>query len=435
MVHCCRAHQPTSFLWVSGPTVLATSSPPTKKKAQRISPATREAARGKTHHANAVGGQTRFAKGAPYLPTAQPGGLSQANPLLSIIINNYNYAAFLEQAIDSCLGQSYRPFEVIVVDDGSADDSPAIIRSYGDRIIPLLKPNGGQASAINAGFAISQGEVIVLLDADDYLFEDALSTLAAAWQANATDPSLIQMQCRLTLVGPAGEPIDLHPAPEIAFDQGDVRSQLHQRGRYSTTVTSGLSFHRRVLAEILPIPESDFCISADGYLVTLAPLFGSVGVVETAIGARRQHQNNLWAPLGKAVSLPRLHNSIRHDFLRYQYLSQALSQTSGEALPIDQLGLRDHLHLMARLPSRRLSPSQHPCPADQPGQLALQGVRSLWALRSYNMRRKLLLSGWFLWVGFAPRSWVRPVVDWLLVNGSRPRRIDFLLKILRRMTC
>ncbi len=89
------------------------------------------------------------------------------NPKLSILINNYNYGRFLGEAIDSALAQTYRNIEIIVVDDGSTDNSCEIIAGYGDRIIPILKENGGQASAFNAGFAISTGEWIALLDSDD----------------------------------------------------------------------------------------------------------------------------------------------------------------------------------------------------------------------------------------------------------------------------
>src|SRR5436853_3004216 len=79
---------------------------------------------------------------------------------VSIIINNYNYGRFLRDAIDSALGQGYPNTEVVVVDDGSSDDSRDIIASYGNRIIPVLKVNGGQASAFNAGFEASGGDVI-----------------------------------------------------------------------------------------------------------------------------------------------------------------------------------------------------------------------------------------------------------------------------------
>jgi glycosyltransferase involved in cell wall biosynthesis len=67
--------------------------------------------------------------------------------------------------------------EVIVVDDGSTDDSRRIISGYGDRVTPVFKENGGQASAFNAGFAASRGDVIIFLDADDYLFTQRSSEL------------------------------------------------------------------------------------------------------------------------------------------------------------------------------------------------------------------------------------------------------------------
>jgi len=64
-------------------------------------------------------------------------------PLVSIIINNYNYGRYLRSAIDSALGQTYFNTEIIVVDDGSTDNSPEIIKSYEERIKSILKPNGG----------------------------------------------------------------------------------------------------------------------------------------------------------------------------------------------------------------------------------------------------------------------------------------------------
>jgi cellulose synthase/poly-beta-1,6-N-acetylglucosamine synthase-like glycosyltransferase len=101
------------------------------------------------------------------------GPMSTTLPLASIIIDNYNYGRLLKDAIDSALAQTYRNTEVIVVDDGSTDNSREIIAGYGDRIIPVLKENGGQASALNAGFAVSQGDVILFLDADDVLLPTA----------------------------------------------------------------------------------------------------------------------------------------------------------------------------------------------------------------------------------------------------------------------
>src|SRR5688572_29854944 len=90
-------------------------------------------------------------------------------PLVSVIVNNYNYGRFLAQAIDSALSQDYPRLEVIVVDDGSTDDSREIIARYGSKISPVLKANGGQASAFNAGFNASRGDVVIFLDSDDQL--------------------------------------------------------------------------------------------------------------------------------------------------------------------------------------------------------------------------------------------------------------------------
>ncbi len=95
-------------------------------------------------------------------------------PLVSIIINNYNYGRFLAEAIDSALIQTHSRIEVIVVDDGSTDDSRAIIAGYGNRINTILKENGGQTSALNAGFAVSHGDLVCFLDSDDRLLPTAI---------------------------------------------------------------------------------------------------------------------------------------------------------------------------------------------------------------------------------------------------------------------
>src|SRR5262245_8810929 len=100
----------------------------------------------------------------------------------SVVINNYNYGRFLADAIESALAQSHEDTEVIVVDDGSTDDSHLIMKRYADHIIAVCKMNGGQASAYNSGFAASRGDIVCFLDADDTLFETAMKQAAAAFQ-------------------------------------------------------------------------------------------------------------------------------------------------------------------------------------------------------------------------------------------------------------
>lgn len=101
---------------------------------------------------------------------------------LSIIINNYNYARFLPACIDSVLAQDYSDFEIVVVDDGSTDNSREIIAGYGERIVSVLKANGGQASSFNAGFSASSGDVLCMLDSDDTFLPGKLSAIATLFQ-------------------------------------------------------------------------------------------------------------------------------------------------------------------------------------------------------------------------------------------------------------
>ncbi|GAB4136237.1 MAG: glycosyltransferase family 2 protein [Cyanobacteria bacterium J069] len=348
-------------------------------------------------------------------------------PFVSVIINNYNYGRFLEQAIESGLQQTYAETEVIVVDDGSRDSSQDIIWSYGDRIIPVIKENGGQASAMNAGFRASKGDIIVFLDADDYLFPHAVETIVSQWQADVA-----QAQARLESRDAEGNYIDLYPAPEITFDHGDVTPLLLTKGRYNTTVTSGTSFSRAVLERILPIPEDDFRISADGYLVAIAPFYGKVLAIEAPLGVRRKHGENLWASSGQEIEISRFRKSLQHDRVRYQALSSTAASLD---LTVDhEPGLRDTLHLTDRIVSLKVDPQGHLYPQDSSAMLAWKGFWATWKYSSYPKKRKVILSLWFLWVGYMPTELAKLAIAWFLMGKSRPQIVNKLVKQLRAVT-
>jgi glycosyltransferase involved in cell wall biosynthesis len=93
---------------------------------------------------------------------------------ISVIIPNYNGGRFLAQAIQSVLNQSLLPDEIIVIDDGSTDDSLQILSHFGESIRIIHIPNSGAAIARNLGILESSGELIALLDSDDYWHEDKL---------------------------------------------------------------------------------------------------------------------------------------------------------------------------------------------------------------------------------------------------------------------
>ncbi len=96
-------------------------------------------------------------------------------PLVSAIIPTFNRGWILKEAVQSVLDQTYHPMEIIVVDDGSTDDTREILQSFGDRITVLFQENRGVSAARNLGIKHSQGELIALLDSDDLWTPDKIA--------------------------------------------------------------------------------------------------------------------------------------------------------------------------------------------------------------------------------------------------------------------
>src|SRR5260370_6728299 len=140
----------------------------------------------------------------------------------TVVVDNYNYEQYLEQAIDSALSQTYRPLEVVVVDDGASDGSVETIKRYGDRIIPVFKPNGGQASAFNAAFERTSGDVVIFLDADDLLLPDAVANAVAAMA-----PDVSKVHWPLWEIDQNGERTGGVVDPQLP--DGDCREAVRQR--------------------------------------------------------------------------------------------------------------------------------------------------------------------------------------------------------------
>lgn len=98
------------------------------------------------------------------------------HPLVSIIIPTYNYGKYLTKAIRSCFEQTYKNLEIIVIDDGSTDNTHEVIMGFSDKIVYVFQQNSGVSVARNKGLELAQGEFITFLDADDYLTEDSVET-------------------------------------------------------------------------------------------------------------------------------------------------------------------------------------------------------------------------------------------------------------------
>lgn len=107
-------------------------------------------------------------------------------PLVTVVIPCYKQAHWLPDAVESALAQTYPHVEVIVVNDGSPDETSAVARSYGERVRLIEQPNTGLSGARNAGILAGNGELIAILDSDDRLHPDCLERRVALLLA---DPS------------------------------------------------------------------------------------------------------------------------------------------------------------------------------------------------------------------------------------------------------
>lgn len=210
------------------------------------------------------------------------------DPLVSVIISNYNYADFLTQAIDSVFAQTYQNFELIVVDDGSTDRSREIIESYRERLTAIFQQNAGQGAAFNTALAAATGEIVCFLDADDYYHPEKIAKVVAAFQRH---PQWVQISHGRTSIDRQGKAVG---TGYHRHSQGDVSGLLLQWGKYAWSITSGLAYRRQVLMQILPIPTKRK-EAADAYITAAVPFYGEVGSIDEPLMFYRMHGSNLQA--------------------------------------------------------------------------------------------------------------------------------------------
>ncbi len=240
---------------------------------------------------------------------------------VSIIISSYNYAAYVQEAIDSALTQTYPHVEVIVVDDGSTDNSRDILKKYKEEVKLILKENGGQASAFNAGFEISQGDVIIFLDSDDVLHPSTVEKIIPLFQ----ESNVAKVHWILKEINGTGK-VTGKVTPSEQLSDGDLYDEVIRIGPSASggpphsPPTSGNAWSRMFLSQVFPIPEAAYITCTDQYLQTLAPVYGRIRAIEQELGSYRIHGNNYsLQPLEKYMNefLTRFESSCR---LLHQHL-------------------------------------------------------------------------------------------------------------------
>jgi glycosyltransferase involved in cell wall biosynthesis len=215
------------------------------------------------------------------------------SPAASVIIDNFNYGRFLADAIDSALAQTYPDTEVVVVDDGSTDDSREVIARYRDRVVAVLQDNSGMAAAFNAGYAVSRGVVVLFLDSDDVLMPTAIERAADVLTADA---GVAKVHWPLDEIDAAGARTGRR-VPGAPLGEGDLRAALLAGGpdAYRSPPTSGNAWSRRVLERVMPVPTVGFDRHAEMYLVTVTPVFGEVRTLAEPLSCYRLHGSNDYA--------------------------------------------------------------------------------------------------------------------------------------------
>jgi glycosyltransferase involved in cell wall biosynthesis len=268
-------------------------------------------------------------------------------------MTTYNYGHFIEESIESVLSQDY-PLdrrELVIVDDGSTDDTADRVRKYGSKVRYFHQPNCGQAAALNLGFANAHGEIIALLDADDYWLPGKMQRIVAEFQEN---PELGMVY---------------HPFLEFDMETNERRKPSfrpvsgHYFGGkpdffwYQSPGTSA-AFRRKSLEPLLPIPEQ-IRMLADGYIDVLLPFYSPVLAIPEYLAAYRFHGNNCFHANDKQMPRDTRESRLHKWQLLIDAIHQALLDRGfNEKQPpvrslLDRLALRQETdEFILRTPSR-----------------------------------------------------------------------------------
>lgn len=214
-------------------------------------------------------------------------------PLITALVDTFNHELYIEQALSSVLeqGLSASELEIVVVDDGSTDKTPSIIRKFQPRAKYLRKKNGGQASAFNVAFPEANGQIVAILDGDDWWAKGKLPTVLEEFERNPETSAVghaywkfYEKNNQTQLCGPQ-EAIGLNLAtPEAA--------RAAFRG-WAFLQPSALTVRRHVLERVMPIPEV-LVISADSP-ITFASMALGVRILPEPLSYYRLHGSNLYA--------------------------------------------------------------------------------------------------------------------------------------------
>lgn len=351
-----------------------------------------------------------------------------ALPGVSIVINNYNYAQFLTDAIDSALAQTHPDVEVIVVDDGSSDNSREVIQSYGDQITSILKVNEGQASAFNAGMKRIHREIVIFLDSDDRL-EPGTAELVA--ERFSHKPDLCLVMYRLQVMDKDGRSTgEIKPEEYLPRRSGDLRQHFISFPFDMTRMaTSGNAFAAWALRFVMPIPEADYPrVNADWYLNYTVPLFGTVQFLDDIGGFYRVHGQNNFEQSDQTLDLKLVRQVITDDRKTARHIADFAHKLHLIESPSDG-NILSVSYMANRLISLKLDRKHHPIEDDHILKVLALGIRASFRRFDVSWPMRLIFAAWFVGAALGPR----PVTRWLAVKLTFPETRLTLNSLLGRL--
>jgi glycosyltransferase involved in cell wall biosynthesis len=210
--------------------------------------------------------------------------------LISVLINTYNNGPFIEECIDSALAQDFpiEQMEILVVDDGSTDDTPERVKKYESRIRYFCTKNGDQCSAVTFGVAQAKGNIVALLDGDDVWLPNKLSRVADEF---AKDRRTVMVYHKYVYWDSRDNSVwDPGYVTEVS---GDVLADRRKLLTYSTAPTSSLAFRRDAFQPLTRIPL-DRAFTYDLFLTSAILFLGPVACVPEVLTRQRIHGRNRW---------------------------------------------------------------------------------------------------------------------------------------------
>ncbi len=171
-------------------------------------------------------------------------------PVVSVVIPAYNAAWCVRKAIDGVLAQTYRDYEVVAVNDGSTDDTAAVLAGYGSAIRVVDQPNGGMSNARNAGIRASRGEFIAFLDSDDWWLPPKLERQVALMRER---PEIGFCSCAARVENMEGQLLNLWECPTV---QGSFLVHLFQSGADVPGSCSAVLARRNLVLAAVAFDES-----------------------------------------------------------------------------------------------------------------------------------------------------------------------------------